>query len=230
MGEPPLRAVEGAERPRFVVILDENRGACAPTVLTSWGVGRPQRTRRSGTIQSRRSQQTRPASTPAVESVEPRVILSLGAVCACLLGSCGSGERGPSHGVSGGPLVTAPRVPPRGGAGSAPAAASPRGTRGRCLRGQDVPQARPHLQRGVHALDVGALHQPPRVVQQQLVLPDLHHEGRQAAQVGVQQRRQRVLWVRITQVSRGDRAIDGREVSHGARVAAKACIRRLPSS
>jgi hypothetical protein len=68
------------------------------------------------------------------------------------------------------------------------------------LGGEDVPKARPHLQRGVHASGAGALHHPPRVVQQELVLSDLRHDGRQSAQIGVERRRQRVPRVRITKV------------------------------
>jgi hypothetical protein len=47
----------------------------------------------------------------------------------------------------------------------------------RALRGEDVPEARPHLLRGVHAGGLGALHQPPRVVQQEFVPPTCANSG-----------------------------------------------------
>ena len=70
----------------------------------------------------------------------------------------------------------------------------------RALAGEDVPEARPHLQRGVHAGGAGARHQPPRVVQQQLVLAHLDEERRQAAQVGVERRGEGVAGVSVTQL------------------------------
>ena len=89
-----------------------------------------------------------------------------------------------------------------------------------------MPEAWPHLQRGVHASSLRALHQPPRVVQQQLVLPDLRQQRRQSVQVGVERRRQRLRWVRIAQVLARQKAyVLGREARVPTRLRAHRCAR-----
>ena len=57
----------------------------------------------------------------------------------------------------------------------------------------DVDHVRVHRERGLHAVALGARGERDRVVAQRLRLTRLHEEGRQAAQIGVDRRDERVL-------------------------------------
>src|SRR5713101_8446739 len=65
---------------------------------------------------------------------------------------------------------------------------------------ESMRHSHPYVQRGVDTRRDGALHVAARVVEQHFVVSNVHADWRQAAQITVQRRRQRILRIGLTQI------------------------------